>query len=69
MPENKRPWTWSQQSEPGDVTLILVGDTNIQGREDPAGAFKYVYQTLNSGDVVFGQLEGPLSPPSDDPDR
>ncbi|OIO88280.1 MAG: hypothetical protein AUK03_16525 [Anaerolineae bacterium CG2_30_64_16] len=50
-----------------DLTLILVGETNIQGREDPAEAFKHVLPILKSADVLFGHLEAPLTPPSEDP--
>lgn len=61
-------WSWSQQPGGDDATLILVGDTNIQGRDDPAGAFKHVSATLNAADLLYGQLEGPLCPPSEDPE-
>ncbi|WP_299392754.1 CapA family protein [Pelagibius sp.] len=69
MTEDATPWTWSQQPAADEATLLLVGDTNIQGRGDPAEAFKRVGATLNAADVLFGQLEGPLSPPSEDPEN
>lgn len=50
-----------------EVTLMMVGDVNIQKRSDPAGAFAGVSETLRQADVLFGQLEGPLSAPSSDP--
>ncbi len=49
------------------VTLVLVGDTNLQDRSDPAAAFEHVLTRLKSANVLFGHLEGPLSPPSSDP--
>jgi poly-gamma-glutamate capsule biosynthesis protein CapA/YwtB (metallophosphatase superfamily) len=50
-------------------TLLILGDTNIQNREDPFSAFVNVRDMLSSADVVFGQLEGPLAEPSVDPTR
>jgi poly-gamma-glutamate synthesis protein (capsule biosynthesis protein) len=47
--------------------MLLVGDTNIQNRRDLAEAFKHVMPVLNSADLLFGQLESPLSTPSSDP--
>ncbi|QIG99401.2 MULTISPECIES: CapA family protein [unclassified Bradyrhizobium] len=52
-----------------DQTLLILGDTNIQNREDPFSAFVNVRDMLTSADVVFGQLEGPLAEPSIDPAR
>jgi hypothetical protein len=40
---------------------MLVGDVNLQNRDDPAGAFWHVLTTLREAEVLFGQLEGPLS--------
>lgn len=59
-------WPWADAAEDG-ATLILLGDTNVQERDDPASAFRHVLPTLDGADVVFGQLEGPLSPPSQNP--
>ncbi|NLS75060.1 CapA family protein [Bradyrhizobium brasilense] len=52
-----------------DQTLLILGDTNIQNREDPFSAFVNVRDMLTSADVLFGQLEGPLAEPSIDPAR
>ena len=49
------------------VTLVLVGDTNLQNRSDPAAAFEHVLPRLKSADALFGHLEGPLTTPSSDP--
>ena len=34
------------QSERSDISLVLVGETNIQGREQPAEAFQHVLPVL-----------------------
>lgn len=52
-----------------DQTLLILGDTNIQNRDDPASAFVHVRDTLAAADLVFGHLEGPLAEPSEDPAR
>lgn len=54
-------------NESDEITLILVGETNIQGRDNPAAAFGHVMPILKSADVLFGHLEGPLTVPSSDP--
>lgn len=51
------------------VKMILIGDTNIQNRSDPAEAFQHVMPALHSADLLFGQLESPLSTPSSDPEK
>lgn len=61
------PWQWQRPTQAGDTSIILLGDTNIQDRAEPASAFAHVLGTLQGADVLFGQLEGPLSPPSKDP--
>lgn len=50
-----------------DVTLLLAGDTNLQFRKDPAGAFRHVLPLFRAADVRFVNLEGPLAGPSEDP--
>jgi poly-gamma-glutamate synthesis protein (capsule biosynthesis protein) len=44
------------------VTLLLVGDINVQKREEPASVFDKVAGTLNAADLVYGNLEGLLVP-------
>ena len=67
MQKRSAAWEWSERINDSDLGLILVGDTNIQYRENPGEAFSLVLPTLRGADVLFGQLEGPLSPPSQDP--
>lgn len=62
-------WPFTVEAEPGDTTVLVVGDTNVLGREDPASAFEGVRATFDAADAVIGQMEGMLTSPSDDPDR
>lgn len=50
-----------------EATLLLAGDTNLQHREHPAGAFVHVLPLFRAADVRFCNLEGPLAAPSTDP--
>lgn len=52
-----------------EQTLLILGDTNIQNRDDPDSAFVHVRETLAACDLVFGHLEGPLAEPSIDAAR
>jgi poly-gamma-glutamate synthesis protein (capsule biosynthesis protein) len=62
------PWPWvvTTGSE-NAITLLLMGDTNIQQREDPASAYQNVLPTLRAADIRFANLEGPLSGTSSNP--
>jgi len=61
-------WQWLDPgASDSTVTLILMGDTNIQDREDPGAAYKHVLTTLKAADLRFANLEGPLSGSSKDP--
>lgn len=62
-------WPFTTERRPGDVVALIVGDTNIADRTDPAAAFAGVSATLRSADAVFGQMEGLFAEPSDAPDR
>jgi poly-gamma-glutamate synthesis protein (capsule biosynthesis protein) len=65
------PWAGSQSREA--VTLLLLGDINIQQRTDPTDAFRNVSATLSNADLVYGNLEGLLvkseGPDKDLPDK
>jgi poly-gamma-glutamate capsule biosynthesis protein CapA/YwtB (metallophosphatase superfamily) len=41
--------------------LLLMGDTNIQGRPDPASAFHHVLPMMTAADAVFLHLECPIA--------
>jgi len=60
-------WPWTEAASGDDVVLMLTGDTNLQDRAEPASAFARVMPVLVAANAVLGQLEGPLTPPSDDP--
>jgi len=60
------PWPWKDQGD--NITSILImGDTNIQQREDPATVYKYVMSTLKAADLRLLNLEGPFAGSSADP--
>ncbi len=65
------PWTGSQTKD--SVSILLLGDINILQRANPADAFLNVRATLNSADLVYGNLEGLLvkseGPDKDIPDK
>lgn len=54
------PWPWSGELAQDSVTLLLLGDFNVQKRENPADALQHVRQTLNQADLVYANLEGLL---------
>jgi len=58
------PYPWP--SVDADACLLLVGDVNLQGRDDPPGAFRHVKETLSEADVLYGNLEGCLYRPGED---
>jgi len=67
-PGAESPWPWlSVSGGDNSVTLLLMGDTNIQHRGDPATAYENVAATLNAADIVFANLEGPFAGTSADP--
>jgi poly-gamma-glutamate synthesis protein (capsule biosynthesis protein) len=53
-------WRWTTQATDARAAIGLVGDTNIQGRDDPATAFAHVAGTLAEFDAMVGQWECPL---------
>ena len=61
-------WPWVDPcADPGTVSILLMGDTNIQFRDDPVSAFRCVQPTLTAADLRFLNLEGPFAGGSDDP--
>jgi len=59
------PWKANDK----DVSILVFGDTNIQNRDNPVEAFKYLLPTFQAADVRIGNLEGPFAGTSDDPMR
>ena len=54
------PWPWNTAIDESSVTLLLLGDFNVQKRAAPADALILVRETLNQADVVYANLEGLL---------
>lgn len=59
-------WPWLEQ-DPEVVSVLLMGDNNIQLRDNPKEAFKYVLPTLNDADFRLLNLEGAFAGSSRDP--
>jgi poly-gamma-glutamate capsule biosynthesis protein CapA/YwtB (metallophosphatase superfamily) len=41
--------------------LLLIGDTNVNGRADPAEAFRHVRPMFHAADAIFMHLECPMT--------
>ncbi len=54
-------WSWVTAAGEGQISIGIVGDTNIQDRDDPAAAFRHVIGTLRGFDALVGQWECPLT--------
>lgn len=62
------PWPWLDDArDDGAVSILIMGDTNIQDREDPGDAYRFVLPTLNAADARFCNLEGAFAGTSKDP--
>jgi poly-gamma-glutamate synthesis protein (capsule biosynthesis protein) len=63
------PYPWPEVE--ADASLAIVGDVNLQHREDPASAFRHVRETLSGFDLRYANLEGCLYRPgeNDIPDK
>ncbi len=60
------PWPWvNSASQSDEVSILLMGDMNLQHRDDPADAFEHFMPTLKAADLRFCNLEGPFAGPSD----
>ncbi|MBI3263847.1 MAG: CapA family protein [Acidobacteria bacterium] len=66
-------WKWSGTYGEKAVTLLIIGDVDIQRRADPTTAFVHLRDTLNRADLVYANLEGVLvksqGPEVDIPDK
>ncbi len=67
--EIKDPYPWP--SVDADISLAIVGDINIQHRENPSSAFQHVTKSLAEFDLKYGNLEGCLYEPGEEdiPDK
>lgn len=62
-PRILNPYPWSTSPETGDLTCLLLGDINLQGRSQPELAFKHIDRTLQAADLRYANLEGCLYKP------
>jgi poly-gamma-glutamate capsule biosynthesis protein CapA/YwtB (metallophosphatase superfamily) len=66
-------WRWSGSYGANAMTMLIIGDIDIQRRADPTTAFVHIGQTLKSADLVYANLEGmlvkPQGPEIDIPDK
>lgn len=66
-------WKWHGASGDKAVSMLIIGDIDIQLRADPTTAFVHIGDTLNHADLVYANLEGllvkPLGPTLDIPDK
>lgn len=58
--ETTQPWPWIDGDREQSVTLILLGDFNVQQRENPVDSLVHVRETLNKADLAYANLEGLL---------
>src|SRR6185295_6411776 len=66
-------WKWSGISGSQAMTMLVIGDIDIQRRADPTTAFSHIGATLKNADLVYANLEGmlvkPQGPEIDIPDK
>src|SRR5436190_19955837 len=66
-------WRWSGANGSNAMTMLIIGDIDIQRRADPTTAFVHVGETLKNADLVYANLEGmlvkPQGPEIDIPDK
>jgi len=60
------PWPWVVDG-PDVTSVLLMGDNNIQHRQNPEEAFRYVMGTFEEADLKILNLEGALAGSSKDP--
>ena len=66
-------WKWAGSFGDKAVTMLILGDIDIQRRADPTTAFTHIGETLKRADLVYANLEGmlvkPQGPSIDIPDK
>ena len=66
-------WKWTGSDGDKAVTMLIIGDIDIQRRADPTTAFVHIGATLKQADLVYANLEGmlvaPQGPEIDIPDK
>src|SRR5262245_21875910 len=66
-------WKWAGAYGTRAVSMLIIGDIDIQRRADPTTAFTHIGETLRKADLVYANLEGmlvkPQGPEIDIPDK
>jgi poly-gamma-glutamate capsule biosynthesis protein CapA/YwtB (metallophosphatase superfamily) len=66
-------WKWAGSDGDKSVSMLIIGDIDIQLRADPTTAFAHLGATLKKADLVYANLEGmlvkPEGPTVDIPDK
>jgi poly-gamma-glutamate capsule biosynthesis protein CapA/YwtB (metallophosphatase superfamily) len=66
-------WKWAGAYRDSAVSMLIIGDIDIQRRADPTTAFTHIGETLKKADLVYANLEGmlvkPQGPEIDIPDK
>src|SRR4051812_635857 len=66
-------WKWAGSFGDKAVSMLIMGDIDIQLRADPTTAFVHIGETLKRADLVYANLEGmlvkPQGPEGDIPDK
>ena len=66
-------WKWTGSYGDRAVSMLIIGDIDIQLRADPTTAFTHIGETLKQADLVYANLEGvlvkPQGPEVDIPDK
>ena len=66
-------WKWTGFYGDKAVSMLIIGDIDIQRRTDPTTAFAHIGSTLKKADLVYANLEGmlvkPQGPEIDIPDK
>jgi poly-gamma-glutamate synthesis protein (capsule biosynthesis protein) len=66
-------WKWAGSYGDKAVSMLIIGDIDIQLRADPTTAFTHIGATLKMADLVYANLEGmlvkPEGPEVDIPDK
>src|SRR5437870_2642583 len=66
-------WKWAGSYGDKAVSMLIIGDIDIQLRDDPTTAFAHIGATLKKADLVYANLEGmlvkPQGPEVDIPDK
>src|SRR5437660_818410 len=66
-------WKWAGAYSDKAVSMLIIGDIDIQRRADPTTAFVHIGATFKKADLVYANLEGmlvkPQGPEIDIPDK